>query len=61
MGTFAEGNSVGVIPDGKEQLWIKTVEPSSGGYFILENQSTEKVLTAVNASRFQLEGMFLLV
>ena len=57
---FGQGNDVGVLGDGKEQLWKKTVEPSSGGYFTLENLEAQKVLTAVDGS-FQLRSTFLLL
>ena len=57
---FGQGNDVGVLGDGKEQLWKKTVEPSSGGYFTLENPEAQKVLTAVDGS-FQLRSTFLLL
>ena len=52
------GNNVGVLPDGKKQLWKKTVEPS--GYFTLEDDTeADKFLTADNGG-LQLRGMFIL-
>ena len=71
VGAFGyNGNNVGARSEGEEQiwrplwgpqLWIRKYEPSSGGYFTLEDPKSEKLLTAVNASFFALRGMFLLL
>ena len=69
VGAFGS-NRVGEIPEGQDQvggytwgpqLWTKKDEPSSGGYFTLEDPKSEKLLTAVNESAFALRGMFLLL
>ena len=49
------GSGDTVVPGGEEQVWKKTDQPSSGGYFTLENTDSGKVLTAVNGS-FQVKG-----
>ena len=71
VGAFGyNGNNVGAFSEGEEhvwrprwgpQLWTKKDEPSSGGYFTLEDPKSENLLTAVNASVFALRGMFLLL
>ena len=59
VGEKPEGELESWISSYGDQLeWTKKDEPSSGGYFTLEDPKSEKLLTAVNASFFELRGMF---
>ena len=58
FGEKPEGELESWISSNGDQLWTKKDEPSSGGYFTLEDPKSEKLLTAVNASFFELRGMF---
>ena len=61
VGEKPEGELESWISSNGDQLWTKKDEPSSGGYFTLEDPKSEKLLTAVDASSFELRGMFLLL
>ena len=46
--------------DEAEQLWKKG-EPNAEGYFILENSSVQKVLTASSSSDLEIQGNITLI